>query len=78
LTVDCLVSIYVLLDGFRQKFRVCRPVLGETFMQFSVKLSSYFTRWLEMAKTNKDFESCALILHDQFRHVCNKDLRTNS
>lgn len=31
-------------DGFRQKFLTCRLVVGETFLQFSVRLSSYLDR----------------------------------
>lgn len=34
-------------DGFRQKFRRCRPEVGETFLQFSVRLSSYLDRCVE-------------------------------
>ena len=62
-------------DGFKQKFRSCRPENGETFMQFSVRLSSYFQRWFEMSKTAKSFEGLFdLMLRDQFLHVCNRDL----
>ena len=55
-------------DGFKQKFRSCRPENGETFMQFSVRLSSYFQRWFEMSKTAKSFEGLFdLMLRDQSR-----------
>ncbi|XP_065921901.1 uncharacterized protein [Magallana gigas] len=37
-------------DGFKKKFRSCRPDPSETFSQFAVRLSSYFDRWIEMAK----------------------------
>ncbi|KAK3084534.1 hypothetical protein FSP39_014861 [Pinctada imbricata] len=62
-------------DGFKRKFRACRPEAGETFAQFSVRLGSYFQRWLEMSKTEKRFDDLYdLMLRDQFLHVCNRDL----
>ena len=62
-------------DGFRQKFRSCRPENGETFQQFSVRLGSYFNRWLEIAKVPKTFNGLYdLVLRDQFLSLCNKEL----
>ena len=62
-------------DGYKRKFRSCRPEQGETFIQFSVRLSSYFQRWLEMAKINKTFADLFdLVVRDQFLHICNHDL----
>ena len=31
-------------EGFKRKFRSCRPEAGETFSQYTVRLSSYLTR----------------------------------
>lgn len=62
-------------DGFKQKFRSCRPESGETFQQFAVRLSSYFMRWIEMSKVPKTYEGLYdLMLRDQFLHVCNKEV----
>ncbi|XP_055997762.1 uncharacterized protein LOC125654613 [Ostrea edulis] len=62
-------------DGFKRKFRACRPEIGESFSQFSVRLASYLTRWIEMSKISETFEDLFdLILRDQILHVCNYDL----
>ena len=45
------------------------------FLQFAVRLESYFLRWIDMSKIDKSFKGLAdLILRDQFIHVCNRDL----
>ena len=62
-------------DGFKRKFRACRPEVGESFSQFSVRLASYLTRWIEMSKIPQTFDDLFdLILRDQLLHVCNYDL----
>ncbi|KAK3109194.1 hypothetical protein FSP39_025154 [Pinctada imbricata] len=62
-------------EGFKRRFRSCRPELGETFAQFSVRLSGYLQRWLEMAKTKRTFDDLFdLVMRDQFIHICNHDL----
>ena len=62
-------------DGFKRKFRSCRPELGETFSQFSVRLSSYLTKWIEMAGGHKTYEGLFdLMMRDQLLHICNKEL----
>ena len=62
-------------DGFKRKFRSCRPEMGETFSQFSVRMSNYLNRWIEMSKIAKSFDGLYdLILRDQFLNVCNRDL----
>ena len=38
-------------EGFERRFHLCRSEIGETLVQFSVRLSGYLQRWLEMAKT---------------------------
>ena len=63
-------------DGFRKRFRNCRPELGETFMQFSTRLARYIDRWLDLSKTDKTFEGLLnLMLKDQFMQSCGKELR---
>ena len=62
-------------DGFKRRFRSSRPDPGETFVQFSVRLSSYMTRWIAMSNSTNTFEGLFdLILRDQFLHVCSQDL----
>jgi hypothetical protein len=62
-------------DGFKRKFRLGRPEVGETFGQFVVRSESYFQRWVDMAKINKTFEDlCDLMVREQFLQVCNRDL----
>ena len=52
-------------DGFRKRFRNCRPEVGETFTQFSKRLVRYIHRWMELAKTDKTFEGLLdLMLRD--------------
>lgn len=63
-------------DGFKTRFRSCRPEQCETFAQFSARLSSYFDRWIEMAKVPRTFDGLYdLMLGDQFIHICSQDLR---
>ena len=63
-------------DGFRKRFRNCCPELGETFMQFSMRLAQYIDRWLDLSKTDKTFEGLLnLMLKDQFMQSCGKELR---
>ena len=62
-------------DGFRRKFKSSQPETGETFVQFSVRLSSYLLKWLKMAKVAETFEALFdLFMRDQFLQVCNRDL----
>ncbi|CAC5415002.1 unnamed protein product [Mytilus coruscus] len=62
-------------DGFKQKFRSCRPESGETFQQFSVRLGSYFNRWIDMSNVLKTFDGLYdLMLRDQFLHICNNEV----
>ena len=75
LKMALLKSYELTEDGFKRKFRSCRPELGETFCQFSVRMSSYLTKWIEMASTPKTYEGLFdLMMRDQLLHICNKDL----
>ena len=62
-------------DGFRQRFRACRPESTETFQQFRVRLCSYFNRWLELSSVPKTYDGMIdLMIRDQFLSVCGRDL----
>ena len=40
-------------EGFKRKYKKCRPENGETFQQFTTRRKSYFTRWIDMASIEK-------------------------
>ena len=52
-------------EGFKRKYKKCRPENGETFQQFTTRMKSYFTRWIDMASIEKSYEGLQdLILRD--------------
>ena len=54
-------------DGFKLKLCACRPEAGETFSQFSVRLASYLTNWIETSDCLKTYEGIFdLMMRDQF------------
>ena len=38
-------------DGFREKFKKCKPEKNETPEQFIYRIKNYFTRWIELSST---------------------------
>ena len=62
-------------EGFKRKYKKCRPENGETFQQFTTRMKSYFTRWIDMASIEKSYEELQdLILREQLTSICNRDL----
>ena len=62
-------------EGFKRKYKKCRPENGETFQQFMTRMKSYFTRWIDMASIEKSYEGLQdLILREQLTFICNRDL----
>ena len=62
-------------EGFKRKYKKCRPENGETFQQFTTTMKSYFTRWIDMASIEKSYEGLQdLILREQLTFICNRDL----
>ena len=62
-------------EGFKRKCKKCRPENGETFQQFTTRMKSYFTRWIDMASIEKSYEGLQdLILREQLTFICNRDL----
>ena len=62
-------------EGFKRKYKNCRPENGETFQQFTTKMKSYFTRWIDMASIDKTYEGLQdLILREQLTLICNRNL----
>ena len=62
-------------EGFKRKYKKCRPENGEAFQQFTTRMKSYFTRWIDMASIEKSYEGLQdLILREQLTFICNRDL----
>ena len=63
-------------ECFKRKYKKCRPESGETFQQFTTRMKSYCTRWIDMSGIEKTFENLQdLILRDQLTFICNRDLK---
>lgn len=45
-------------EGDRDKFRHSKPQDGETGKQYATRLMSFFDRWVEVSKTEKEY-SCS-------------------
>ena len=62
-------------EGFKKRFRTCRPEQGETFGQFIIRLENYLHRWRELACTPATYEGFVdLMLRDQMLQSCGRDL----
>ncbi|XP_033733588.1 uncharacterized protein LOC117322759 [Pecten maximus] len=62
-------------EGFRQKFRTCKPEVGETSAQFVVRIGNYLDRWIDMSNTDHTFETLRdLLLQEQFVNASHKNL----
>uniref|UniRef100_A0A6B0VEV3 Putative reverse transcriptase n=1 Tax=Ixodes ricinus TaxID=34613 RepID=A0A6B0VEV3_IXORI len=62
-------------EGFREKFRNAKPESGETGAQFAARLASLFDRWVELAETNKEYDTLRnLVLTEQFIKGCSPKL----
>ncbi|GFO25520.1 hypothetical protein PoB_005202500 [Plakobranchus ocellatus] len=65
-------------DGYRRKFRTCKPVESESPDIFKVHIVTYLDRWIELSKTDKSYEKLkALIVREQFMDACLEDLVTS-
>ena len=62
-------------DGYRQRFRSCKPEGDETPAQFIERIRSYLENWLELASLEKEYEDLRdLFIKEQLINVCSKDL----
>ena len=62
-------------EGFRTKFRACKPERGESLIEFVARLSHYFSRWVELSNIDQTYDSLAnLILKEQFLNICNQEI----
>ena len=58
-------------EGFKRKYKKCRPEKGETFQQFTTRMKSYLNRWIDMSGIEKSYEALQdLILQDQLTFIC--------
>ncbi|GFN83142.1 hypothetical protein PoB_000964800 [Plakobranchus ocellatus] len=65
-------------DGYRRKFRTCKPAEGESPDMFIVRIVTYLGRWIELSKTDKSYEKLKdLIVREQFMDACPEDLATS-
>ena len=48
-----LLKRYELTEEGFKRYKKCRPDSGETFQQFTSRMKSYFTRWIDMSGINK-------------------------
>lgn len=62
-------------EGYKQLFHTCKAEPNEAPRQFIVRLQSYLTKWIQLAKVNETFEGLqTLIVREQFLRVCSKEL----
>ncbi|GFN98798.1 reverse transcriptase [Plakobranchus ocellatus] len=62
-------------DGYRRKFRTCKPAESESSHMFIVRIVTYLDRWLELSKTDKSYEKLKdLIVRGPFIDTCPEDL----
>ena len=62
-------------EGFRKRFRSCRPEVGETFAQFAGRLARYLDRWMDLSNTEKTFHGLVdLLIGEQFIQSCGREL----
>ncbi|GFO18190.1 reticulocyte-binding protein 2 homolog a [Plakobranchus ocellatus] len=65
-------------DGYRRKFRTCKPAKGESPDMFVVRIVTYLDRWIELSKADKSYEKLKdLIMPAQFMDACPEDLATS-
>ncbi|XP_013382645.1 uncharacterized protein LOC106153310 [Lingula anatina] len=71
-----LLKRYMLTEeGFRVKFRNCKPDSGETVFQFVARMKRYYQRWKELSEVEDTVESLDdLIIREQFMSTCSNEL----
>ena len=58
-------------EGFRLKFRDCKPETGETVFQFISRMNRYFDRWVQLAEIANSYDALQdLLIREQFLKVC--------
>ncbi|XP_038057353.1 uncharacterized protein LOC119728962 [Patiria miniata] len=63
-------------DGFRTKFRQCRPETNENYTQFAERIKRYLLRWIELSSTDRTFDGLVdLTMREQIINGCSRELR---
>ena len=61
---------------YREKFRNCRQAIGESFKEYSVRLTSYFDHWTEAESVDEDYAKLYdLLLREQLLFSSNHYLQ---
>ena len=62
-------------EGYRRKFRGCKPEEGETPALFIGRIKSYLEKWLETAGLEKEYEAIRdLFIKEQTLNACTREL----
>ena len=73
---SAILSRYELTEeAYRKKFRYTRKEHDETFKEWSVKLTGYFNRWLEVEKIFELRQLHETLIMEQLLNACSPDLR---
>ena len=62
-------------EAYREKFRYTRKEHDETFKEWSVKLTGYFNRWLEVEKIFEFKQLHETLIMEQLLNACSPELR---
>ena len=74
LKVALLQNYQMTEDGYRVRFRTCRPEKQETPTQFASRNKSYFENWVRLSKIPKDYDHLMdLLLREQFVNSCSRE-----
>lgn len=74
LKVALLQSYRMTEDGYRTRFRTCKPDKQETPTQFASRSKSYFENWVRLAKIPMDYAGVVdLFLREQFVSSVSKE-----
>ena len=62
-------------EGYRRKFRGCKPEEGETPALFIERIKSYLEKWIETAGLEKEYEALRdLFIKEQTLNACPREL----
>ena len=62
-------------EGYKQQFYTSKAEVNESPQQFITRLTSYLTRWIELAKVELTFDGfMTLVVREQYLSTCVKEL----
>ena len=62
-------------EGYRRKFRGCKPEEGETPALFIERIKSYLEKWIETSGLEKEYEALRdLFIKEQTLNACSREL----